>query len=465
MLSAAVESPAASILLKRGAGMKILHVSQGLPPFRTGGLNLYCRDLMREQAREHSVALLYPGSFRPGATRIRPRRGEGIRLFEIINPLPLPLIFGVSAPARYMAPCAAGCYEVFLKKWRFDVIHIHCLMGVHREFFEAARALGVPMVFTTHDYYPLCARCNFFDARGRLCPGAEPARCQACNAGKGLSRKAEILMQSRLYEKLKYTGAMKLLRAKGRKKAESGPHTPGAPAEEFRALAEYYLSVLRLIGLFHCNSDTARDIYAKALPEARFVTLPITAGGIPPGTAAAPHAKPDGRLRIGYLGGERTDKGLSVLLAALERLDARGLTGWELYLYGGQYAAVPGGKRIRRCGTYTPEQLPKVYGALDIAAVPSIWYETFGLVTREALSYGVPAVVSDRVGSAMLLKNAPVPLTYPAEDAAALADVLAALFDADAYAKAAEWAAHSDAALPMETHTQDVLRLYRTLTG
>lgn len=44
--------------------MRILHLSLGLPPFRTGGLNRYCADLMQQQVEDgQDVLLLYPGEF------------------------------------------------------------------------------------------------------------------------------------------------------------------------------------------------------------------------------------------------------------------------------------------------------------------------------------------------------------------------------------------------------------------
>ena len=45
----------------------------------------------------------------------------------------------------------------------------------------------------------------------------------------------------------------------------------------------------------------------------------------------------------------------------------------------------------------TPEQLPELYRAADIAVVPSVWPEPFGIVALEAMAAGVPLVAS-RVG-------------------------------------------------------------------
>lgn len=35
----------------------------------------------------------------------------------------------------------------------------------------------------------------------------------------------------------------------------------------------------------------------------------------------------------------------------------------------------------------------------DVVITPSIWYETFGFTVLEALSFGVPVIVSDHVGA------------------------------------------------------------------
>ena len=36
---------------------------------------------------------------------------------------------------------------------------------------------------------------------------------------------------------------------------------------------------------------------------------------------------------------------------------------------------------------------------MDLLVVPSLWKETFSLITLEALSYGVPVLVSENVGA------------------------------------------------------------------
>lgn len=65
--------------------MRILHLSLGLPPFRTGGLNRYCADLMQQQVEDgQDVLLLYPGEF-SFFTQVRIVRQKDARFFAIQN--------------------------------------------------------------------------------------------------------------------------------------------------------------------------------------------------------------------------------------------------------------------------------------------------------------------------------------------------------------------------------------------
>lgn len=48
---------------------------------------------------------------------------------------------------------------------------------------------------------------------------------------------------------------------------------------------------------------------------------------------------------------------------------------------------------------YGYSDLESIFNETDIVIVPSIWYETFGYTVLEALSYGVPVIISGNVGS------------------------------------------------------------------
>ncbi len=51
-------------------------------------------------------------------------------------------------------------------------------------------------------------------------------------------------------------------------------------------------------------------------------------------------------------------------------------------------------------GFLNQSELPAAYIAADLLVLPSGWHETWGLVVNEAMNFGLPIVVSDRVGCA-----------------------------------------------------------------
>lgn len=48
-------------------------------------------------------------------------------------------------------------------------------------------------------------------------------------------------------------------------------------------------------------------------------------------------------------------------------------------------------------------ELDTIFDETDILVVPSLWHETFGFTVLEALSYGVPVVMSGNVGAKDIL--------------------------------------------------------------
>jgi glycosyltransferase involved in cell wall biosynthesis len=175
---------------------------------------------------------------------------------------------------------------------------------------------------------------------------------------------------------------------------------------------------------------------------------------------------------IGYLGRLTPEKGIDVLLGALERLPART---WTLALFGSgpMRADVEAWSRRRgwsdrvRIRLLRHEEVPAYLGALDVLVAPSLttprWREQFGRMVVEAFASGVPVVTSDSGELPWVVADAGVIVHEGDADrlAAALADVLvdpgrrsdlarrglqrAELFSArrvaDGYQEVFEWAA------------------------
>lgn len=102
---------------------------------------------------------------------------------------------------------------------------------------------------------------------------------------------------------------------------------------------------------------------------------------------------------VGFFGRLEPEKGVELLRAALAEYGLKGLFVGEGRL-ANQIEQTGGMRRL-------PWQPSETVGALmrqcRVVALPSLWPETWGLVTAEAMSAGVPVLVSSRAGSAELV--------------------------------------------------------------
>lgn len=440
--------------------MKILHVSQGMPPFRVGGLTRYCFDLMQEQVKQgHSVSILYPGSYSIGKTRIKKLVcNSKITQYEILNPLPMALVFGINEPDRYVKKCGSNCYRLFLEKENFDVIHVHCIMGIHREFFEEAKRQRIRMISTTHDFYVFCPICTLLKNNMTLCDEISAYDCRQCNIGKGLSKKQEILMQSNIYKKLKYTVCMSKIRHTVRQKLgkrEKRDCVQAASVESYGKLLKYNRDILHLMDIIHCNSTLTKEIYQKHEPDLCYKTISITHSNMP----SKVNRISGSPFSIAYLGGGGENKGYAELLLAMKKLDILGFKKWHLYLYGDDYCSFEKDEpRIYVKGRYDGNNLTILFQNIDLVIMYSKCYETFGFVAQEALAAGIPVIVSDRVGAKELLKNAPVQLCVSAMNPDELANKIVEVFDKREMVKKWAMSVQID---DISTHSKKIERIYR----
>ena len=122
--------------------------------------------------------------------------------------------------------------------------------------------------------------------------------------------------------------------------------------------------------------------------------------------------------------------GFEVLLDAWARIEPELPPGSTLLLVGdgplagelGERAAQPPlAGRVRMLGRVSDEELVDVYRAADVAVVPTLAFEGFGLVVLEAAACGTPSIVSDVGGLPDAAAPLDASLVVPAADSAALA--------------------------------------------
>jgi glycosyltransferase involved in cell wall biosynthesis len=88
-------------------------------------------------------------------------------------------------------------------------------------------------------------------------------------------------------------------------------------------------------------------------------------------------------------------------------------------------AEVAAGADVHLAGFLNQSELPEAYVAADVFCLPSVHHETWGLVVNEALNFGLPVIVSDKVGCAAdLVRPGWNGLVVPAGEPGPLADAL-----------------------------------------
>ena len=394
--------------------MKILHYFLGFPPYRTGGMTNFVCDLMDSQKKEgNEVIAIYPGRIDfLGSKKLKIKGKKAINnivKYEIINPLPVPLDEGIKEIEKFTKKCNSTQYYNFLNKIKPDVIHIHTLMGLHKEFIEIANLLGIKTIFTTHDYFGICPKVVLYRF-GEVCNNDNDCKeCIRCNY-TALSINKIKLMQSSIYRILKNSKLIKYMRKKHRNTflneekpdfIENGKELI-IKKKEYQSLRKYYTDMLEHIDFIHFNSNLAKDVYLKYIKPKDFEVITISNKNIKDNRNNKKIESE--KIRFTFLASTKPYKGFYLLKQVLDEIYVKKPYEFELNVYG-DVTEKSEYMNIYENG-FSHKDFSQIFSKTDILIAPSIWYETFGFTVLEALSYGVPVIVSDNVGAKDIIKNA-----------------------------------------------------------
>lgn len=166
-----------------------------------------------------------------------------------------------------------------------------------------------------------------------------------------------------------------------------------------KRLLDYYRNCFAMVDFFHFNSQLTKLEYEKNLCGINGSVIPITNGCI--SDNRSPKNFSSEGLIVGFIGSDSPYKGLQVLIQSVKDQNI------DVMAWGGKKMSLPFShdSRIHFRGKFSKQQMPSIYNEMDILVVPSIWKETFSLVTLEALSFGIPVAVSDSVGAKDIVKE------------------------------------------------------------
>jgi glycosyltransferase involved in cell wall biosynthesis len=162
---------------------------------------------------------------------------------------------------------------------------------------------------------------------------------------------------------------------------------------------QFFRGLLEVPEMVLAPSSHVRDFFVN---EGGRSDIEVLGHGLPIAPGRASHTGGPGPLRLACIGSLTPHKGVHTVVAALS---GAMLKSCELRIIGEAHdpsyrqrirfegSKVPGLKLLFQ-GAYEPARLPEVLADVDFVIVPSVVPETFSLTAREALSCGIPIMVS-----------------------------------------------------------------------
>ena len=138
----------------------------------------------------------------------------------------------------------AEIFRAILTDFHIDIVHVHHTASTSLDIYYEAEKLGIPIVFTAHDFYYICPGIKMLDSKGKVCIHQEHPDCQEC-----LSKRVGLYHQDAYLNmwREKHEEAMKLC------------HTIVAPSESAREiLCNYYPALQDRIQVIEHGMDAPK---------------------------------------------------------------------------------------------------------------------------------------------------------------------------------------------------------------
>lgn len=329
---------------------RILIVNVYFPPHTIGGATRVVRDnvdfYLDHASDEFDLAVLASDDKSEATYQTRVDAYRGIPVFRIGTPAEANMDW------RPFNDAIAPAVETLMKQFDPDLVHFHCIQRLTATAVEVVADLGVPYIVTCHDGWWISDFQFLLDEDGRVHhPSPDPLvdrHDRSFGAMESVARRRRL---GRLLD-----GAERVL----------------------------------------CVSDSFTRIYR----EAGVRTAQSVPNGMPSlKNVIARRPSPSGRVRLGHIGGRATHKGATLIETTLR---TNAFAHLELTLVdhsrtaGDTYTEIWGATPVTIIGFMPQDQIADLYAGLDVLLAPSIWPESFGLVTREAIACGLWVVASDR---------------------------------------------------------------------
>ncbi|MGH8076068.1 MAG: glycosyltransferase family protein, partial [Lysobacter sp.] len=350
---AAAAVPAAATS-RRPKVLFVTHNIAGVEPY--GGVEVY-QDLIRTSLRDRHEFLFYvPDRQSPPLGRRYVLYDENLEYLEDHE------FAAEVTDADLVCPDRERLLSSIMLRHGVDLVHFQHLIGHTPSLLYLPRALGIPSLFSLHDYYGICTHYNLIGYKGRYCSIASLPKttCDVClNAADGIAAGSQA-----------------------RRRAFFG-----------RAMEQ--------VDVLHANTAGVAALFHAIYPH-----LPaddrLRVFGVPMPTATETVARCEGpapgKLKVAILGNFTRNKGADELIHAFNQMRHDPV---EFTIFGA--VAAPYGAiletlalpNVKVHGSYTAGTLGGMLQGYSLSLHYSVWPETYCITLSEAWQAGLVPVVSD----------------------------------------------------------------------
>jgi glycosyltransferase involved in cell wall biosynthesis len=387
-------------------------VSNLYPPYVLGGAELYVQQIAKKLSAKHDISIITTAPFGTDNASVSNLEVKGKETIYRFYPLNLYSAYNYALKPTFIKPIW-HLFDVWnphvyifvkevLKREMPEVVHVHNFKGMSASVFSAANDLDIPIIHTVHDYDLICPKTTMLTRTNASCVTPHIL----CRIYRWLSKRIAL------------TAVI--------------------------APSDFMLKTLSSYGLF---------------PDVPKIMLPL---GIEECEPVARVSK--GTFDILYVGRLGKHKGVDTLIEAVKGLD---VSNARLHIVGQGSdrtrieRVAHDDSRIIIYGFLATDKLRKLYSIADVAVVPSIYNEPFGLVIPEYFWHGIPVLGSRAGAIPELIKDGYNGFLFPPGDVEALKVLLGILSsDSKLLDELNENARRSAAAFDMSVHLRKLEEIY-----
>lgn len=247
-------------------------------------------------------------------------------------------------------------FSLILRAFNIDVVHINTSLGHTFDVFKAPAELGIPVVYTIHDFFYICPTCHLVDNDGIYCnvckPGEEREACL---------KKHHLVIDKDLNK------------------------------EDLKRWRTEFENVKKNVDLFISPSASAKKIFSSFFNIEKSKFMVIYHGTHVEKQDFPPALEMGQELRVGILGLISRHKGKSLIKYILKNINDNSI---KFYLFGKSDLK---SSNLKKMGIYDRSNIVGQLreNRINIMLILSTWPETFSYTLSESILAGIPIIATN----------------------------------------------------------------------